>query len=131
MPPIFSSAPSAAPQLQRLLSAFVRAALSPLLLPALPGDDRMVRHVAAEDIERAADTEIDAAAPALFHVVEVGQRARAAGIRYRDGRPLAQPLDQRGVDAQPPPFYVDPVNEKLIARIRQPCKRLARDRCLG
>src|SRR5262245_43056360 len=67
-----------AKQAHQLLSAFVRAALS-LLLPALPGDDRLIRHVAAEDIQRAADTKIDTAAPALFHAVEVGQLARAAG----------------------------------------------------
>jgi len=90
-------------------------------LPPVEFDAFGVGHPAAsENIEGAADGEIDLAAADLLDGLEVGQRAGAA--RVRDGKRATpgEETDQPGVDAPAKALDIDGVDEEFGAKRRHP-----------
>ena len=68
-----------------------------------------------EDVERTADRQVDPASAQSLDGVQVGDATCSAGVRDRDGAPLAEAPDQILVDAALEAFGVGGMDEELGA----------------
>src|SRR5262245_5214349 len=69
----------------------------------------------AEDVQRAADRDIDPAFADLLHAMQVMHAARAACIRHRFFAPQAEAAHERLVDPLALALHVNGVDENLVA----------------
>lgn len=70
---------------------------------------------ATEDVERAADRQVDLTVTHVSHEVKILHCARAAGVCDRYAAPFRQPPHQLDVDALLETFVVGSMNEELGA----------------
>src|ERR1035441_7573475 len=69
--------------------------------------------VAAENIQRGADGQVNSSLPQTRHGFQISQRACAARVGGRDRGPLPETGDKLLIDATAEPFDIHGVNEEL------------------
>ncbi len=98
---------------------------------SLPGDDLTVGNIAAENVEGAADGQIDPPLAETVDPLKIGQRSCPSRIGDGNWRMRSQQFDQVFFDAGAFAFHVDAVDQKLVAIVRQPCQGGAVDALFG
>src|ERR1043166_314200 len=104
------------------------AGWKPALRAPVEGDDVGVLHAGpAENIQRAADRQIDPPPAEARDLLEVGQGSGTTGVGGWDRCPLAEILHQRRVDTAAQALHIDGVDQELVAVASESFQRVGTD----
>ena len=91
-----------------------------LTLTPIPRNTVGVAHlIAAEQVERAAYSEVNLAAAQVLYGLQIVERMHSASIGHWNTCVLAEEFNQPGVNSFTFPFHIRSMNQKLITTITQ------------